>query len=79
MKYYCECGLSGFQFWAGAASNYDDLSKHDTAKEAVEAYLEDLTTTTDMSEAEINDFMWFELEDWLIEDGFKNVDGEWLD
>lgn len=71
--------LERLLFWAGARSNYNDLSEHEHAHEAVEDFLDDLTSTTDMSETAINDFIWFELEDWLIEEGFKNADGEWLD
>lgn len=79
MKCYREDSLNTFPFWAGAVSNYNDLSKHETAEETLEEFLNDLTTITDMSETDINDFICFDLEDWLIEESFKNADGEWLD
>lgn len=32
-----------------------------------------------MSKTDVNDFMWYELEDLLIENNFKDTDGTWLD
>lgn len=45
----------------------------------VEAYLENLATEHNMSEAELNEFMWFSLDDYLIENNYMDSEGVWLD
>lgn len=53
--------------------------KHEKEFQDVEAYLENLATEHNMSEAELNEFMWFSLDDYLIENNYMDSEGVWLD
>lgn len=79
MRYYHDCDLEEFPWWSGAQVNFQDLKKHEQAYQWVEALLDDITTDDRLSMTEVNDFMWFDLEDYLIENNFKDCDGNWLD
>lgn len=57
MKYYKEESLCCFEFWGGAEERASVLTDEDF--DDIEAQLEDLYPDG-ISEAEINDFFWFE-------------------
>ena len=86
MKYYLDSDTANFPWWGGAWDNFQDLKKHQNAWDCVENYLNEISADGSMSETDVYDIMWFELEDWLIENkdwlfenNFKDTDGTWLD
>lgn len=58
-----EISLKDFEFWGGAAVTVSLL--RDDELDAIEAWLEDLDV--ELTETELNDFIWFDLEN-VIED-----------
>lgn len=79
MKYYLNSDMARFPWWNGAWYNVQDLKKHQNAWDCVENCLDEISADGSMSETDVNDFMWFDLEDYLIENNFKDSDGNWLD
>lgn len=60
MKIYREMDLSEFEFWSGARSTVELLTKEELY--LIQEYLEE--ECEPMSETEVNDFFWFDTE-WL--------------
>ena len=79
MKRYRDNRVRSIPWWAAALANVQDLKKHEKEFQDVEAYLENLATEHNMSEAELNEFMWFSLDDYLIENNYMDSEGVWLD
>lgn len=79
MKRYRDNSVRSIPWWAAALANVQDLKKHEKEFQDVEAYLENLATEHNMSEAELNAFMWFSLDDYLIENNYMDSKGVWLD
>ena len=63
MTYTVEKKLSDFDFWSGAILNAKNLTLEEFDK--LEEYLE--SSGELMTETEINDFFWFEMEFWATE------------
>ena len=63
MKIYTETSLKDFDFWSGARDTVKYLT--DEEMDAIESILEDLYSDG-MSDAEVNDFFWFE-DDYIAE------------
>ena len=74
MKVTTEQSLSNFEFWSGAKSNAEELTK--SQLDTVECILEDIYPDG-MDETAINDFFWFEFEtvkEWLgIEEELQEI------
>ncbi len=62
MTYKVEKSLKDFDFWGGAVANVKNLT--DEEFDRIEEYL---TEAEPLTETEINDFMWFEMEFWATE------------
>ena len=62
MTYKVEKSLKDFNFWGGAVANVKNLT--DEEFDRIEEYL---TEAEPLTETEINDFMWFEMEFWATE------------
>lgn len=63
MTYKVEKSLKDFDFWGGAIANVKNLT--DEEFDTIESYLEESGEL--MTETEINDFFWFEMEFWATE------------
>lgn len=63
MTYKVEKSLKDFDFWSGAVANVKNLT--DEEFDTIENYLEESGEL--MTETEINDFFWFEMEFWATE------------
>lgn len=63
MTYKVEKSLKDFDFWSGAILNAKNLT--DEEFDTIESYLEESGEL--MTETEINDFFWFEMEFWATE------------
>jgi hypothetical protein len=59
VKYYVEENLKDFRAWSGAIDTLNKLRELDRIEE-VEAYIEECMT--EVSDTDINDFLWFEVE-----------------
>lgn len=62
MEYYKEFDIFDFPFWAGAIDRIDRLIAQERMQEASEIIINNFTGYIP-SEVEINDFVWFELDD----------------
>ena len=73
-------GLDKFPAWSGGKRWLDEFVEHPDALVYLEDYLEDLyeggATFTD---TDINDFLWFDAFDILVEEGFVDKDMNWKD
>lgn len=67
MKYMVECDAEDFEFWGGAADRMADAT--DAQKAAVYERIEEYTDGgAEVTETDINDFVWFECDDIFDED-----------
>ena len=64
MKYTVECSLENFQAWSGGEDRLEVLREKGVCDE-VEQFLEECTCDREepMTETEINDYLWFQVED----------------
>ena len=68
-----QCELWEFPAWSGGRSNLDALCEHQDAYEYAERYIEDFSSVNDpyeVTDAVINDLLWFDIPDVLEEAGF---------
>lgn len=80
MKYTVEKSLYEFKAWSGGKTRLDELKQHPAAFDAIEDLLEQMTQEREMTETDINDYLWFELDDELEELGYYDTqDGKWYD
>lgn len=63
MTYKVEKSLKDFDFWSGAIANAKNLTNEEF--DTIESYLEESGEL--MTETEINDFFWFDMEFWATE------------
>lgn len=81
-----EFELKDFPAWAGAVPRLKELVEHERAYDSASAYVDDFIACTYessfgevyTSKTVVNDFLWFELDDWLIDEGFKDDEDNWL-
>lgn len=66
-KYYES--LEDFEPWGGAAQIYERIMNDKEAREYIEDYLEISCEDPDWDETIINDFIWFDAEQILIDAG----------
>lgn len=72
--------LEYFDAWVGAASRLDELKYHAQAFEFVNELLADGSAPDGYTDVQINDFLWFELDQLLEEYGYYNGEtGLWYD
>ena len=64
MKIYNETSISDFEAWSGAVETQDKIINENKEND-FDNMIEDLYPDG-LSEAELNDFLWFE-EDWIYE------------
>lgn len=72
MKYIVECDAAEFEFWSGAADRMTGatVAQREAVCERLEEYFDGSTEAT---EADINDFVWFDCDD--IFDGVDEDEG----
>nr|DAL21718.1 MAG TPA_asm: Pyridoxine 5'-phosphate oxidase C-terminal dimerization region [Caudoviricetes sp.] len=62
MRYFVEQDANRFEFWSGAAHRMADAT--DAQREAVYERLEEFADgSVELSETDINDYVWFECDD----------------
>lgn len=71
-KYYDS--LDYFDPWAGAIPVYERIMNDDDARDYIDNYLESLCGGQDWSETDVNDFIWFDAEQILIDAGIWKED-----
>ena len=57
--------LNDFNFWGGAVSRYEEIKELGAENEIMDIIAEQYSDG--MTEAELNDFVWFELDDFIEE------------
>lgn len=72
MRYNIEndCELLCFEAWGGAAVRLKELFKHDTAYQFISNLLEEWCETENVSDIQINDYIWFQMDEDLAEMGY---------
>ena len=72
MQYVIEndCDLSNFEPWGGAVVRLKGLLEHDTAYQFVSDLLEEWCETENVSDTQINDYIWFQMDEDLAEMGY---------
>lgn len=70
--------LEEFNAWAGGAENLKRLIKHSAAYDFINSLIDDMTSENVMDETDINDYLWFGMDDDLREAGFIDEDGDYL-
>lgn len=61
--------LNDFVPWAGAVPIYERIMNDDRARDYIEGYLDDACDPCYWDETMVNDFIWFDVEQILIEAG----------
>lgn len=61
--------LNDFEPWAGAIPIYERIMNDERARDYIEAYLDDACDPRYWDETMINDFIWFDAEQILIDAG----------
>lgn len=81
MQYLVDTELYQFDAWSGAKARLDDLVQHKDAYDYIESYLEEWCAMREepMTETEINDFLWFESDNLLKQNGFLDENYNWTD
>lgn len=73
MKYTCESKLRDFDAWVGGKDVLKALCGD--AYLCASDYLESWSEQDNITETDINDWLWFECEDWLRDECGMNLDG----
>lgn len=82
MRYIVECELNRFQAWSGGKTWLEELINHPKAYDYIVDLIElqDLCYDGELStETEINDYLWFYMQQDLREAGFLNENDEWIE
>lgn len=79
IQYTVEESLWNFRAWSGGLTNLNELKCHPNAFSYVEQFLEEWSQCDNITDTQINDYLWFEMYDMLEEAGFVNEDCEWID
>lgn len=69
MKYFVETDLQNFDAWAGGRTNLDEIMENQEAFDYIESIIEEWCEYDKVTEARINDFLWFDAPEMLIEAG----------
>lgn len=65
-----ECSdITEFEAWSGGKVWLDEFSQHLKAISFLTAYVEDWATFEEITTTQINDFLWFDAFDLLVEEG----------
>lgn len=68
--------IRDFDFWSGACSTVDKIN-NSPSKDNIWDYFEQiLECSSEITETSINDIMWFDFEDMLVEDGYVSYETE---
>lgn len=81
MRYVCDTPLYQFPAWSGGKTRLDDLVAHPDAYD----YISDMIEEADRygegelrTDTELNDYLWFYMEDDLEEAGYLDENHEWI-
>lgn len=73
-------GLDKFPAWSGGKHWLDEFVEHPLALTYLEDFLKDLCAGgATFTDTDINDFLWFDAFDILVEEGFVDEDMNWKD
>lgn len=59
--------LGDFEAWSGGLTNYKKLEELDIIEEAEEYIMEHLANQDIITETDVNDFLWFDMDDFIQE------------
>lgn len=59
--------LGEFEAWSGGLTNYQKLEELDIIEEAEEYIMEHLANLLIITETDVNDFLWFDMDDFIQE------------
>ena len=81
MKYTVEQNISYFDAWSGGLDRWRCLMQSDECIiDMVDSFLDEWTDEESVDETAINDWLWFDMEDWLEENGIvDNSTGEYYE
>lgn len=74
MRYVIDCSLDAFEAWSGGKTVLGELMDHPTAYCYVADMLDELTATSEWTDTDVNDFIWFDALDLLEEAGYYDSD-----
>ena len=78
-------GLDKFPAWSGGKNWLDTFRNHPDAFNYLESFIEDWTDSREvcgeepLTDTDINDFLWFDAFDMLVEAGYVDHDMNWKD
>ena len=61
--------LNDFEPWSGAVPIYEQIMNNERARDYVEAYLDEACDPRYWDETMVNDFIWFDAEEILVDAG----------
>lgn len=79
IQYTIEESLWNFRAWSGGLTNLEELKSHSDAFNYIEVFLEEWCSCDNVTDTQINDFLWFEMYDRLEEAEFVDEDHEWIE
>lgn len=77
MKITVETTLSNFEAWSGGETVLNELAGE--SFDIIENFIEEWSDENQLTETDINDFLWFDVEDYLREEHGLNLDGSEID
>lgn len=84
MRYIEDNTLDYFKAWSGGKEWLDTFKQHPDAFEYISNFIEEWSElryqeNNPLSSIEINDFLWFDAFDILVEEGYVDGDMNWKD
>lgn len=73
MKITVETTLSNFEAWSGGETVLNELAGE--SFDIIENFIDEWGDENQLSETDINDFLWFDAEDYLRDEHGLNLDG----
>lgn len=67
IKITTEINLEDFEAWSGGLDTLNAIKKHEEASEILEYLASILTEDEGLTETQVNDFLWFDAYDLIIE------------
>ena len=61
--------LNDFEPWSGAVPIYEQIMNNERARDYIEAYLDEACDPRYWDETMVNDFIWFDAEEILVDAG----------
>lgn len=74
MQYTVDTCLSDFHAWSGGKTVLSELVDHPEAYDYIENIIDEMSTFSNMTETDVNDFLWFDALYMLAEAGLYDSD-----